>query len=160
MIKKLIRKVQTLFTGTADVQKIYDDAYNAKLLRQAHEEIYPGILSRTSYFAGEWLMYVVAIALAIVAYSASGIFDEFLVGNCQGVPKAGVAAFGDDKKVVLEWTAFVFMLLPAVIFFIFARVMRAKQRNMDRLADIAQKIDEVAGNLEYRMKAEAEKKAK
>jgi hypothetical protein len=160
MIKKLIRKVQTLFTGTADVQKIYDDAYNAQLLRRAHEEIYPGILSRTTYFAGEWLMYVVAIALGIVAYSAWDIFGSFLTDNCQGNRPPGVAIFSNDKKEILEWTAFVFMLLPAVIFFIFARVMRAKQKNMNRLADIAQKIDEVAGNLEYRVKVEAEKKTK
>jgi hypothetical protein len=160
MIKRLIRKVQTLFTGTVDVQKIYDDTYNAKLLRQAHEEIYPGILSRTTYFAGEWLMYAIAIALAIAAYYFSGIFDEFLVGNCQGKPEVGVASFSDDKKLVLEWTALLFMLLPAVIVFILARVMRAKQKHMDRLADIAQKIDEVAGNLEYRVKAEADKMAK
>ena len=158
MIKRLIKKVQTLFLGEPSPQKAYDDIYNVALLRQAHEEIYPGIFSRSSYFAGEWLMYIIAIALAILAYLASGIFSEFLIGNCQGSPKVGVAVFGDDKKVLLEWAALVFMLMPAILFFILARVMHAKHKDMDRLADIAQKIDEVAGNLEYRVKVNSEQK--
>jgi hypothetical protein len=149
-VKTIFKKLGAYFTEEPDLQKAYDDSYNAGLLKQAHLEIVPGIISRAGYFAVEWLLYALALACVFIAwYVWTGPLDGFLYHLTERAVSSAV--MNKDMMTMYDYTCLLFLLLPALLFFILARVSRAKHIQLQKLAAIAKKIDEVAQNLTYRV---------
>lgn len=149
-MKKIFKKLSAYFIDEPDLQKVYDDSYNAGLLKQSHLEIVPGMITRTGYFAGEWLLYAVAIACLVTAwYVWTGPLDGFIYDLTHN--KDLGHRITNEMVTTYDYVCFLFLLLPALLFFILARVSRAKHIHLQKLATIGKKIDEVAKNLDYRI---------
>src|ERR1041385_9517873 len=117
-MKSIFKKISAYFSEEPDLQKIYDDAYNVGLLKQAHLEIMPGMMTRTVYFTGEGILYFAALICFFVAwYVWTGPYDGFIYNLTNNRPVTS-ATLTDDMITMYKYTSLLFLLLPATIFLI------------------------------------------